>query len=325
MKYKIYKMYFKAGVRCGTGKTESNSIEMPSDIIFSSLINEAAKIDEKILKEALDFFKERKILLSDAFPFLGDEYLLPKPLISFDKNSGDSSEKKLYKKITHIPISYFSEYVKGNSDPQEILNKTENLGNTQIDTKIQKKLEGDNEIYNLSYFRFNKNNGLYFILGFEDEVCEKLFDDLIYSIAVTGIGGKKTSGLGKFQVVKKDLPREISNKINSEKAKMLLTSSMAREDELEKLDQDANYALIRRGGFIYSEDKEGSKNTVKRKRTMYFFKAGSIFNKKFEGDIFRVDDGFIHPVYRYGIPMWLEVWYENLWNYFRKLGSSLCR
>lgn len=307
MEYKIYKMYFKTGVRCGTGKIESNSIEIPSDIIFSAIINEASKVDEKILKDILDSFKDRKIILSDAFPFIGDEYLLPKPLISFTKNDGDSSEKKLYKKINHIPISDFKDYVRGNSNPQEILEKIENLGSTQIDTKIQKKLEGDNEIYFLSYFRFNKDNGLYFILAFEDERLEKLLHNLIYSIGFTGIGGKKTSGLGKFEIIEEELPRNILNKINSEKANMLLTSSMAREDELEKIDKDANYALIRRGGFIYSESEMGSKKTVKRKRTMHFFRSGSIFNKKFEGDIFRVDDGFVHPVYRYGIPMWLEV------------------
>ena len=144
-------------------------------------------------------------------------------------------------------------------------------------------------------------------MGFENSSRQELFDNLLYSLSFTGIGGKKTSGLGKFEIQEEELPKEISDKINSEKSNMLLTSSMAREDELEKIDEDANYALIRRGGFIYSEDKIGRKNNVKRKRTMHFFKSGSIFNKKFEGDIFRVDDGFVHPVYRYGIPMWLEV------------------
>lgn len=307
MRYKIYKMYFKTGVRSGMGKTELNSIEIPADIIFSAIVNEASKIDNKILNNILSGFKDKKLLLSDAFPFIGEEYLLPKPLISFDKNSGDSSEKKLYKKISHIPISDFKDYVMGNSNPQEILEKIEILGSTQIDTKIQKKLEGDNEIYFLSYFRFNKDNGLYFILGFENSSRQELFDNLLYSLSFTGIGGKKTSGLGKFEMIEENLPKEISNKINTKGANMLLTSSMAGEDELEKIDEDANYALIRRGGFIYSEDKIGSKNNVKRKRTMHFFKSGSIFNKKFEGDLFRVDDGFVHPVYRYGIPMWLEV------------------
>lgn len=325
MKYNIYKMYFKTGVRCGTGKTESNSIEIPSDIIFSALINEASRVSGETLNEVLGYFKDRKIRMSDAFPFIGEEYLLPKPLISFEKNTGDSSEKKLYKKITHIPISDFSKYVEGSSDPQEILDKTENLGIRQIDTKIMKRPEGDNEIYNLSYFRFNEESGLYFIFGFEDENQMKLFESLIEALGYTGIGGKKTSGLGKFEVVKKDLPKEISNKIDSEKANMLLTSSMAREDELENIDEDANYALIRRGGFIYSEGEEGKNTTVKRKRTMHFFKSGSIFNEKFEGDIFRVDDGFVHPVYRYAVPMWLEVWDENLWNYIRMFGTSLRR
>lgn len=307
MKYKIYKMYFKTGVRCGMGKTELNSIEIPSDIIFSAIINEASKIYEENLNNILDCFINRKLLLSDAFPFIGEEYLLPKPLISFVKESGDSTEKKLYKKISHIPISKFEEYIGGKSKPQEILDKTENLGNMQVDPRIQKKFEGDNNIYYISYYRFNKDCGLYFVLAFEDDECEEIFDNIIYALSFTGIGGKKTSGLGKFEIVEENLPKELFGKINTQKANMLLNSSMAREDELYKINEDSKYTLIRRGGLIYSEHSKASEIVTKRKRTMHFFKAGSIFNNKFEGDIFRVDDGFVHPVYRYGIPMWLEV------------------
>ncbi len=306
MNYKIYKMYFKTGLRIGTGKIESHSVEMPSDIIFSAIINEASQLNSETCDKVVALFKEKSLQISDAFPFIGDEYFLPKPLIKFSNASGDSSEKKLYKKIKHIPLSNFEAYVKGESDPEEILKKSENLGHNQIDTKIQKKLKGDNEIYNLSYYRFNDGNGLYFILSYEEEY-EEIFDNILYSLSFSGIGGKKTAGLGKFETIEESLPKKIENKINTEKSTMLLSTSMAKEEELYKIDENANYNLIRRGGFIYTENPAGRGTVTRRKRTMHFFKSGSIFETKFQGDIFRVDDGFVHPVYRYGIPLWLEV------------------
>lgn len=311
MDYSIYKLSFKTGIRIGLGDLDSTTIDFPGDVLFSALVNEAARISPKLCEEVLQAFKNKDVTISDAFPFNGEDFLLPKPLINFSKPSGDSSEKKLYKKIQYIPLEDFKNYTQGKSNPQEILKKIDQLGTFQVDTKIQKK-HTDNEIYHVAYYRFGQDNGLYFILGFNGNDKKKKLENLLYSLGLTGIGGKKTGGLGKFIPKEEELPKTLTGKINTKKGTMLLTSSMTRQDQLDQLDQKSKYALIRRGGFIYSEDQKSQGHIVRRKRTMHFFKAGSIFYKQFQGDIFRVDDGYIHPVYRYGIPMWLEVDHENL-------------
>lgn len=307
MIYRIYKMHFKTGLRVGTGSIESNSIEMPSDFLFSAVINEASKISEEYCEALLKMFFEKKIKLSDAFPFIGEEYLLPKPIKSIKGSSGDSNEKKLYKKISHIPLKYFNEFINGSSDPKEILLISDRLGFTQTDTKIKYSKTSENEIYSLSYYRFNKDNGLYFICGFETENEEEIFDDIFYGLSFTGIGGKKSSGLGKFEVEVDNLPKELINRIDSPNSNMLLTTSMATEEELNNISNNGTYFLIRRGGFIYTECPLTKDTITTRKKTMYFFKSGSIFKERFEGKIFRVDKDFPHPVYRYSIPIWMEV------------------
>lgn len=307
MKYKIYRLYFSAGLRVGGGKMESNTIALPSDVLFSAIINEAAQIDSVTCNKAIEFFREKKLVLSDGFPFIGNDYFFPKPMISIDGRDGDTSDKKLFKKIAYIPLADVHSFMKGESNPESLLKEAGSLGKNQMDTKIQKAADGENELYNVSYYRFGKGNGLYFILGFDGDEPEILFDELLYGLSYTGIGGKKTAGLGKFTMEEDDLPSPLRGKINTPNGTVLLSTSMAREDELDQLDPTSAYALVRRGGFIYSEDAMGSAFVSRRKRTMHFFKAGAIFNRQFKGDLFRVDDGYVHPVYRYGIPMWMEV------------------
>lgn len=307
MKYKIYRLYFSAGLRVGGGKIESNTIDLPSDVLFSAIINEASQIDSITCNKAIELFREKKLVLSDGFPFIGDDYFLPKPMISIDGRDGDASNKKLFKKIAYIPLEDFRLFLKGESNPENLLNEIGSLGRNQMDAKIKKMADGENELYNVSYFRFGKGNGLYFILGFDGDDAETLFDEILYGLSYTGIGGKKTAGLGKFTMEEDDLPPPLRGRINTPGGTILLSTSMAREDELDQLDPTSAYALVRRGGFIYSEDAMGSASISGRKRTMHFFKAGAIFSRQFKGDLFRVDDGYVHPVYRYGIPMWMEV------------------
>lgn len=307
MKYRIYKMYFKTGIRIGDNQLETNSIEMPADILFSAIVNEASQISEKLCEKIIEKFKNKCLKISDAFPFIGEEYLLPKPFVKISKEESSSTEKKLYKKIEHIPLQYYKSYIEGKSNPNEILKISSQLGKNQVATKIKYSENANNEIYSIGYYRFDPNNGLYFLLAYEEEEDLENFDEILFNLSFTGIGGKKSSGLGKFEIIEKDLPTEFENKIDTENAKILLTTSMYKKEELKHRTGDSNYTIVRRGGFIYSENPYLSKDIAERKKTMYFFKSGSTFEHTYQGDVFRVDKNYSHPVYRYGIAMWLEV------------------
>ena len=87
---------------------------------------------------------------------------------------------------------------------------------------------------------------------------------------------------------------------------MLLTSALPREDELtDALLEGAKYHLVRKGGFVQSASHA---STPRKKRSMWLFAPGSVFERRFEGDVFDVNaTPGAHPVYRYARAMWMEV------------------
>lgn len=308
MKYLIYKLNFKKGIRIGNERISESKINFTGDILFSGMLNEAARYDKKLLDRMVENVKSNRLLLSDSFPFIKDELMLPKPMLSIGDEDGDSQEKKKFKKIEYIPLSYWEDFLDGKSDPDKILEHNEDIGIKQLDIKINYSKKGDHDPYNLEYFRFKSDAGLYFIIGYKDEDLLAEVDELLYNLSFTGIGGKKSIGLGRFEMLNEDLPKKLEDKLNTSRSNMLLTTSMAREDELRNiLDKESSYSLSRKSGYTYSESKKGRGETPYRKNTLYFFNSGSIFNSRFKGDLYRVDNGFIHPIYRYSKPLWLEV------------------
>ena len=53
--------------------------------------------------------------------------------------------------------------------------------------------------YFVNSYKFNDNAGLYFILGYEDDDDAIIMEKIIESLGYSGIGGKKSSGYGKYK------------------------------------------------------------------------------------------------------------------------------
>ena len=142
---------------------------------------------------------------------------------------------------------------------------------------------------------------------YEAEEDQQLIEELLDALSYTGIGGKKSTGLGKFDFRRakeadiKSLKEALERKRDWN---MLLSSAFPQEDELENAMEGASYLLEKRSGFVASEDYA---DTFRRKRDMYVFAAGSCFKERFAGDIFEVSDGGRHPVYRYAKALFLGV------------------
>ena len=306
MKYGIYKLQFNTGLHMGLGNLETHSLKIFADVLYSAVINESALTGKELLQRMLKHF-EKDIYLTDGFPYMGAEYFLPKPFLQFESNRGDSVEKKLYKKIEYIPLSMWEDYVNGKADPEKILKISKSIGNEQTDPKIKRDLEGDHKIFQVKQFRFMDGCGMYFIAGFESEEAQEDFEEVLKALSYSGIGGKRSQGLGKFDLIKEELPPQLKDRVGRDRGELLLTTSMAREDEMEQVLVNARYSLVKRSGFIFSADEEGRTAQTFKKRPMNFFNSGSIFENRFTGDIYRVDTDFVHPVYRYGKPLWLEV------------------
>lgn len=146
---------------------------------------------------------------------------------------------------------------------------------------------------------------MYLILAYKGEEEKWLAEDLLESLSYTGIGGKKTTGLGKFIFKSAKMPEMLHAYLESKsKKKILLSTALPKDEELESALENASYQLEKRSGFIASSTYA---EEWRKKKDLYVFAAGSCFDNTFEGDIYDVSDGGKHSVYRYAKPLFLGV------------------
>lgn len=302
MKYYIIQLSFPYGVHFGGKNLDECNTTFHADTLFSALYIEALKSGQKVAEQMLKKVREGRMLISDAFPYIGNEYFLPKPMIYIERNEdiGDSVLKKTAKKLEYISLDKMDSYIAGNMDIKEESKKFENFGSNQVKTSVAVQEREKTEPYHVGIYRYMEGNGLYFFVGME-EGMEDDFWDILNMLSFSGIGGKRSSGLGRFDP-KKMIPveKEHFEKNNATNGYLLLSTSLPKETEMESALDGAEYLLEKRSGFIQS----ASFATEQRKKIdQYFFKAGSRFQNRFDGDVYEVGVGGKHPVYRYGKPL----------------------
>ena len=292
MIYKVFKLRFENGLHIGNGSLEDSESYIYAHTIFSALCLE----DISGIENLVNLAKNNKLQISDAFPFIDSVLYLPKPAmpIKFD----ESIDKKKIKNLKYIPIDSFSSFLEGKLD----ITKEFKLGKSALQTKVKisSDLSEDAEPYNVGVFKFEEKAGLYFIASFENEEIETQFTNLLTSLSFSGIGGKRSSGFGKFTFEKKEISDKYFSKREVRNKNMTLSSCLPKEDELEKSLENANYSLIKSSGFVYSETYN---ETLLRKKDLFIFKAGSIFLNEFDGDVYDVSNNGNHPVYKYAKPL----------------------
>ena len=307
MQTAIFKLSFSTAVHFGEGALDSCASTLMSDTLFSALCIEAIKYER--LDVLLDAVKCGKLCISNAFPF--DEYdlYLPKPIKRINSQTElDPLERKKFKKLQWIPAKKFEAYLQGRFSASDACSLS--FGKYSLRAQVTPSRDGaDAEPYQVASFTFNSGCGLYVMVGYRDQEMLKLIYTLMGSMGLTGIGGKRSSGLGKFKaelLQGVQIPyweRFNANSENKNGCFMLLNVALPKDDELEDIISDASYLLVKRSGFINAEqDQEELK-----KKTLFAFSAGSCFKNKFSGDVFDVSNGYSHPVYRYLKPFFMEL------------------
>ena len=154
---------------------EDGGYTLCADTIFSALCQECLKQGAQELERLVSRAREGKIRVTDAFPFIGDDYYLPKPMLKIEKKEqqGDSTLKKAYKKLSYVPARGWKDYIDGNLDVIQELNRFQKgLGRREI--KVSASIRGMEETtpYRVGIYRFWPESGLYLIAGGEtrDEV-----------------------------------------------------------------------------------------------------------------------------------------------------------
>ena len=335
MSYLLYKLRFPNGIHIGTafGNTlEETMISVYSDTFYSALYNEYMKIYNN--DELYKISERGDFLVSDLLPFKEKEdmltgFYLPKPFIPKrlpnDKNKTEITvDRKKVKATNFIPADKLEEYFSFLKNGTNFPIIDDDFGKKQLYTKNKVSLKNeDTQLYNIEVFKFNEKSGLYFIVKLpEAEKWQEIFENILESLSLTGIGGKKNSGFGQFTIEKTIILDNINFNIvefnscefinralfSDEKNFLILSSYSPKVEEIEKIKENGNYyQIIKRSGFVNSSSY--SEQAEKRKQ-VYMLSSGSVLSFKPEGKILDLNLYGKHSIYRMGKPIVLGVKYE---------------
>ena len=327
MNYFIYRLKFSSPLHCGTGEDAKSlsdtTVSMCADTLFSALCTVAAADGgapavSSLYKSA----KERRLIFSDLMPYSKEVLYIPKPamLPSNTAKQSDPGMKKAYKKLTHIPLAELDNFIASLEGRSEFTPEPQSCDFAKISAADRVSLKGceESEPYYVVSASFNKGCGLYGIFAYEEDCERDAVIRLLKLAGAGGIGGKVSSGCGKFSVYdeldiccEEDTYDEqtlmIWENFEAQKSSYIsLTTSLPKDSELDEAMDGANTIIKRRGGFTASSEF----GAACKKDTQYFFAAGSVFRRRYDGEIYEAAQGGAHPVYRYSIPLLLGVDYE---------------
>ena len=334
MSYLLYKLRFPNGIHVGTasGNTlEETMMSVYSDTFYSAIFNEYMKIynDDELYKIS----ETGEFLISDLLPFkekedMSTDFYLPKPFISVqrnettkEKNDEEVIDRKKVKATNFIPADKLGEYFSFLKTGKNFPEIDDDFGKKELYTKNKVSLKNeDTKLYNIEVFKFNEKSGLYFIVRLpENNEWQEIFENLLESLSLTGIGGKRNSGFGQFisedpmffdgedfDAIESESDAYINKALYSEEEKYLSISSYSPKiEEIDKIKESENYyQLIKRSGFVnsslYSEQAE-------KRKQVYMLSSGSVLSFKPEGKILDLNLHGKHSIYRMGKPIVLGV------------------
>lgn len=316
MDARIMKLTFLSPVHFGEGRLSGGRLTCDAATLFSALFIEALHMG--CSEELLLAVKSGELYFSDAFPYIADELYLPKPHFGVSPDdgdvrglwvSGDSRAKKAFKKLKYIRQERLSAFLDGTMDAVAEL-QAFSLGASSLQMKVNLAYENseDAEPYSVGSYSFNDDCGIYFILCGSYDI-----GPLMESLQYSGLGGKRTSGYGRFCYSIEDacglsaFLRISNDSLLSEPAMyMLLSSAVPSEYELtDELLAGARTKVVKKGGFVQSSSYAFS---PQKKRNSFVFSPGSMFARTFDGEVLDVGmKSGAHPVYRYAKAMWMEV------------------
>ena len=319
MEYKLYKLKFNTPVHFGSDKIgtslEESDFICHSDTFFSALCLEYIKLNgADDLNYFIKPFYDGEILISSLLPYKNKDLYIPKPSIVVERDNKkddetlSSSNKKKMKKLGFVKISDLDNYlksIKGENDFEFDGNNYNKFSEEYLFQKVSLR-EENNRLYTVGVHSFYDKCGLYFILAYNNRSSLDIFEKILKSLSYSGIGGKRSSGYGNFDIIEDDNILYINESLfKDSKYKMILSLYSPKRDEFDNIDFASSfYSLIKRDGFIYSVNYN---DTLLKRKSLCMFKEGSCFVGEIKGDIKDVSDNGNHKVYRYGKALYIGI------------------
>jgi len=317
-----YKLKFLTPVHFGAaelgGKLEAINFCYSSDTLFSALCCELA--GSEFFSKFVDAVAQGKILLSDLLPYTEEKFYLPKPLLSekkiehapLEEVRRQFTQRKKQKKMEYLRAANLKKYL-ASLNGGEFFIESANFGVEGLTQKVSCRAEEPLPYY-VSEFSFNESSGLYLIAMFDDKNFSDTFAEILKLLGLSGIGGKRSSGLGKFNLAEKinlNLPcanedlNAVQKMLAAENSnwQMTISSVLPKAEDIPLL-KNSYYKLKKRGGFVTGGDFDKKKNSV------YMIGAGSCLPKKIEGCnvVLNKIDGV--EIFRFGRGIFVGLDYE---------------
>lgn len=330
MKYKLCKLEFTSSVHFGNGNLADCGYTIYADTFFSALCQEALKYNRLLQEDGLlRYGKSGTLWFSDLLPYMKDTLYMPKPVTQKKIYKGKAENyhfEKMIRKQKYLPYKLVNKYYYGKVEQEEfikIISDFENLGTKRVRTQAAIFDTEDAMPYYVGEFQYADGNGIYFIMAYDEKntQIEPLIVQLVESLGIIGIGGKTSIGHGKFIPHWEEINTEFASHLCigkeefiGDKKLMTISVSLPTDEELTAITKDNNavllenaqYEIIKRSGFVssinYSEEKHPAGSAL-RKRDLYVFAAGAIFESTFSGELRNVSNKGCHEVLRYTKPM----------------------
>lgn len=309
MNYEVLKLHFTTGIHIGKQKLTDCEYTIGADTIFSALCQEALLLgNEDELDHLVKLTKNGELRISDGLPYNDHTYYIPKPLVSVEHemDSNSSEMKKAYKKLHFVDVEKVDEYISGNMDVVKENYELSHMGSSNLRTMVSIETERTTPFF-IGTYSFNEGWGIYIIVEYATKDVIEFVIKLMDSLGYSGIGGKRSSGFGKFTIERISAPpKRFAEGLNGRGIgrRVLLSYGLPSDDDLEEALDGATFMVERRGGFVSSDTYSEVPN---KKKDIYLFKAGSAFKRPFDGVIADVSIGGAHPVYKYAKPIFIEV------------------
>ena len=300
---KLLRFHFKTPLHIGSVKLEEYSSSakiLHSDTIYAAIIatwntlGMQACIPDNLAKtgQHLDF------TLSSLFPFYQasrtacTQYFFPRPW-GFIRPDNYQDSKKI-KKISYLDLSSFKAILQGKFKPSiDHVKGSYYVSDNQVtfdDRFIASEVfarntvprysddeEEDTKIYYIDRLFFRGNSGLFCVAQFANEAAEKQVMAALRYLQDEGLGTDRHVGNGFFELTCEDFTAlsDLKDLKTDHSLNLSLFCPTDRAALSQMLDAKSRHEIIKRGGWITTEPYLNY-----RKKSIYMFKEGGIFNTK---------------------------------------------
>ena len=324
MSYVLYPLRFDSPVHFGMagegGGLERTGFTFPADSLFSALCAELAALGEESELDALyEKAQAGRILFSDLLPWQESgegelAFFLPRPVIgqgsggapgaSYEETCRQATAYKRQKKLKYLRASRLQAYLAALDGGEPFADEEACIGTSTLRQRVNCR-EETTLPYFVGQFDFTANAGLYLLAYVSDEADAEWLQALLAFVGRGGIGGKRSSGYGAFQLADDPILLDADVVYADDAAlfalltamtaprQMAVSSVLPTEAEVETVRQGA-YRLRKSGGFITGA------RFAEKKDSVCMVEAGSCFARRIAGSIACLGECGAHPVWRYG-------------------------